>query len=422
MREKFEKNLWIILPALTLLLFPQMIFGMNLYGAMTLDSACITDLVGMSGSVNFPSFSYVYDYQMRKDKMVNPFYGYMTFGHYWYINNSYLSFPLTKLRAKIGRMHFVEGPGEFYHLFLGDSAGPFNGLSLRYAPNQFFTFKQDMILLDDINPRSLYYRRFTVHPLNGLSISYEESILFMRAFDPWYAFIMLPYPAIEVFRQEDPKSIWYQNINDNALVGFSANYDFSNSKVYAEFLADDLDMNFIFAPDKFQNPNKLAWLIGGKTKLLNAEITAEYAGATAYTFEKFTNTPDPYAYIAYPKYDKVDGNMLGYEYGENNDALKIKVGYPVDFGRLSMTYEHVRLGNRTPTDPWHELSNPPVGTHWLDGPVIETRNIIGVGTKVNLQKLTVEPSISYENIQNANLQKGVNTNKWTLSVSATYSW
>ena len=409
---------------LVLFLLPSIVIGMNLYGNITLNSAYTIDLMGVSGSVSFPSFSYVYDYQMRKDEMVNPFYGYMTLGHYWYINDSYFLFSLTDtdLRAKMGRMHFVEGPGKFYHLFLSDSAGPFNGLSLRYTPNSFFTFKQDMILLNDVNPRSLYYRKFTIHPLKGLSLSYEESILFMREFDPWYALVMLPYPAIQVFRQEDPKSSWYQDINDNALVGFSANYDFDRSKIYLEFLADDLDMNAIFAPNKFQNPNKLAWLVGGKTKLWNASITAEYAGATAYTFEKSPTTPASYAYIAYPKYNEVDGNMLGYKYGEDNDALEIRIEYPMNFGKLFTTYEHVRLGSRTPTVPWHGLSHVPHGTHWLDDPVTETRNTIDVGMQMKWQNLEFDSTLSYENIQNAELKEGVNTNNLSVSMSLGYDF
>ena len=406
-----------------LFLSPSIVLGINLYGNVTLSPSNLTDLVGASGIVNFPFLSYVYDFQMKRDNVLKPFYGYMTLDHYWYINNSYFYFHNnTDLQTKVGRMHFVEGPGEFYHLFLSDSAGPFNGLSFRYTPNSFFTFKQDMVLLNDIDPRSLYYRKFTIHPLEGLSLSYEESILFMREFDPWYAFVMLPYPAIQVFRQEDPKSSWYQDINDNALVGFSANYDFDSSKIYLEFLADDLDMNAIFAPNKFQNPNKLAWLVGGKTKLWNANITVEYAGATAYTFEKSPTTPASYAYIAYPNYNKVDGNMLGYKYGENNDAFKAQIVYPTKFGNLSMSYEHVRLGKRTPLIPWHGLSHAPSGTHWLDDSVIETRNIFGIQAQIDWQRLTFEPSISYEKIQNVDLQEGVNENDLTASIALTYSF
>jgi len=399
------------------------IFGLNLYGNFTLNSTNTTDLIGASGTIrlwNTPaaSMSYIFDFQMARNDLAMPFYGYMTFGHYWYINNAYFLFPLKNLRVKVGRMHFVEGPGKFYHLFLSDSAGPFNGLSIQYTPNNSFSFKQDMIFLNDINPRSLYYRRFTIHPLNGLSLSYEESVLFMREFDPWYAFVMLPYPAIEVFRQE--KSLWQQKFNDNAFVGFFMNYKFGISKVYSEFLADDLDMNFIFAPNKFQNPNKLAWLIGGQTELWNVKITAEYAGATAYTFETTTGASN-YAYVVYPSWNNIDQNMIGYKYGENNDALKIGIDYPMKFATLNMTYEHVRLGKRTPTVPWHGLSHVPSGTHWLDGSVIETRNIIGIDAQIKWRNLKLEPALSYENIQNADLRKGVNTNNWTFSISIAHN-
>ena len=406
-----------------LILFSSTVIGVSLYGNITLNSTYTTDLIGASGTVSFPSISYVYDFQMRRNSVTKPFYGYMTLDHYWYINNAYFYFHNKNFKIKVGRMHFVEGPGEFYHLFLSDSAGPLNGLSIYYKPNGFFNFKQDMISLNDVNPRSLYYRRFTVHLTKKFSISYEESILFMRAFDPWYAFIMLPYPAIEVFRGMNAP--WNQNnINDNALAGFSTNYDLSaKSRIYGELLIDDLDMNAIFAPNKFQNPNKIAWLLGAQFSALNSQITVEYAGATAYTFEKTSmSDPNGYAYVVYPNYDKVDGNMLGYKYGENNDAFKAQIVYPTKFGNLSVSYEHVRLGKRTPLIPWHGLSHAPSGTHWLDGPVIETRNIFGIGAQINWQRLTFEPSLSYEKIQNVNLQKGVDTNNWKMSVIVVYSF
>ncbi len=405
-------------------------FGLNIYGNLTLNSTNTTDLIGASSTVKLwqspsASLSYIFDFQMIRNGLATPFYAYMTLDHYWYINNAYFDYSSPNLSVDLGRMDFVEGPENYYHLFLDDNAGPFNGISIEATVNKFFTFKQDMILLNDINPRSLYWREFVFHPTSKFSIAYEEAILFMRFFDPWYAFIPLPYAAIEVLR-ETP-SPWAQNtsLNDNAFAGLWANYNFSDtSRIYSELLIDDFDMNMFF-PGKFQNPNKIAWLIGGQTNIGQLQIIGEFAGATAYTFESTTGEPD-YSYLAYPSWNNIDQNMIGYKYGENNAAVKVGLNYPISLGDLSsgilsFTYTNVHLGVRTPLVPWHGTSEPQ-GTYWLNDPVIETMNKFCLSAQMNFGNLIVEPALKYDNIQNVNLQSGVNGNLFSFSLTVDQKW
>ncbi|MGC9214930.1 hypothetical protein [Athalassotoga sp.] len=405
-------------------------FGLNIYGNLTLNSTNTTDLIGASSTVKLwqspsASLSYIFDFQMVRNSLATPFYAYMTLDHYWYINNAYFDYSSPNLSVDLGRMDFIEGPENYYHLFLDDNAGPFNGISIEATVNKFFTFKQDMILLNDINPRSLYWREFVFHPTSKLSIAYEEAILFMRYFDPWYAFIPLPYAAIEVLR-ETP-SPWAQNtsLNDNAFAGLWANYNFSDTtRVYSELLIDDFDMNMFF-PGKFQNPNKIAWLIGGQTNIGQLQLIGEFAGATAYTFESTTGEPD-YSYLAYPSWNNIDQNMIGYKYGENNAAVKVGLNYPISLGDLSsgilsFTYTNVHLGVRTPLVPWHGTSEPQ-GTYWLNDPVIETMNKFCLSAQMNFGNLIVEPALKYDNIQNVNLQSGVNGNLFSFSLTVDQKW
>ncbi|MGC8699300.1 MAG: hypothetical protein ACP5RE_03900 [Candidatus Acidifodinimicrobium sp.] len=405
-------------------------FGLNIYGNLTLNSTNTTDLIGASSTVKLwqspsASLSYIFDFQMIRNGLATPFYAYMTLDHYWYINNAYFDYSSPNLSVDLGRMDFVEGPGNYYHLFLDDNAGPLNGLSVEVTMNKYFTFKQDMILLDDINPRSLYWREFVFHPTSKFSIAYEEAILFMRYFDPWYAFIPLPYAAIEVLRETS--SPWAQNtsLNDNAFAGLWANYNFSDTtRVYSELLIDDFDMNMFF-PGKFQNPNKIAWLIGGQTNIGQLQLIGEFAGATAYTFESTTGEPD-YSYLAYPSWNNIDQNMIGYKYGENNAAVKVGLNYPISLGDLSsgilsFTYTNVHLGVRTPLVPWHGTSEPQ-GTYWLNDPVIETMNKFCLSAQMNFGNLIIEPALKYDNIQNVNLQSGVNGNLFSFSLTVDQKW
>jgi len=422
----------IFLLSIFLLSLAGLVFGLNLYGNFTINSTNTTDLIGASSTVRLwqtptASLSYVFDFQMVRNGLATPFYAYMTLDHYWYINGAYFEYLSPNLSVNLGRMDFVEGPGNYYHLFLDDNAGPLNGLSVEATVNKYFTFKQDMILLNDINPRSLYWREFVLHPTDKLSIAYEEAILFMRFFDPWYAFIPLPYAAIEVLR-ETP-SPWAQNtsLNDNAFAGFWTNYNFSNTtRIYSELLIDDFDMNMFF-PGRFQNPNKIAWLIGGQTNLGKMQLIGEFAGATAFTFEKTsTSDPDGYAYVVYPSWNNIDQNMIGYKYGENNAAVKVGLNYPVTIGDLStgilsFTYTNVHLGVRTPLIPWHGGPEPQ-GTYWLNDPVLEVMNKFCLSAQMNFGNLMVEPALYYDYIQNVNLQSGVNENLFSFSLTVDQHW
>ncbi len=400
-------------------------FALNIYGNFTLNSTNTTDLIGASSTVRLwhtpsASLSYIFDFQMVRNTLATPFYAYMTLDHYFYVNGAYLDYSSPNLSVDVGRMDFVEGPGNYYHLFLDDNAGPLNGISVEATINKYFTFKQDMILLNDISPRSLYWREFVFRPTSKFSIAYEEAVLFERYFDPWYAIIPLPYAAIEVLR-ETP-SPWAQNtsLNDNAFAGFWTNYNFSDtSRIYSELLIDDFDMNMFF-PGRYQNPNKIAWLIGGQTNIGKLQLIGEFAGATAYTFETTTGATN-YAYVVYPSWNNIDQNMIGYKYGENNAAIKVGLNYPVTLGdlstgTLSLTYTNVHLGLRTPLEPWQGKSEPQ-GTYWLDDPVLEVMNKFCLSAQMNFGNLMIEPALHYDYVQNLNLQSGLNANLFSLSLT-----
>jgi hypothetical protein len=123
----------IFLLSIFLLSLAGLVFGLNLYGNFTINSTNTTDLIGASSTVRLwqtptASLSYVFDFQMVRNGLATPFYAYMTLDHYWYINSSYFEYASPNLSVNLGRMDFVEGPGNYYHLFLDDNAGPLNGL------------------------------------------------------------------------------------------------------------------------------------------------------------------------------------------------------------------------------------------------------------------------------------------------------
>lgn len=133
-------------------------------------------------------------------------------------------------------------------------------------------------------------------------------------------------------------------------------------------LIDDINMNRFLSPESYQNPDKIAFLIGFSGRRDPVRFTIEVAGATAYTFER-TRADKPYEYVffegtSYP----IEKNMIGYKYGENNIACVIDFEYRFANWTFSLGWESVIFGTRTPHLPWHGGSMPS-GTRWLIGEI-----------------------------------------------------
>ena len=113
------------------------------------------------------------------------------------------------------------------------------------------------------------------------------------------------------------------------------------------------------------------------------------AGALKYTFEPITtqagqDAQSAYGYTYYPDVESSVGggsfrslnitdNSVGYQYGENNLALRVT--YDNSFGPhlgWNTNLELLIAGNNSPSNPWQDATaSNDVGTHWLDDPVLQ---------------------------------------------------
>ncbi|MFW6121780.1 MAG: hypothetical protein ACOC80_12920 [Petrotogales bacterium] len=311
-------------------------------------------------------------------------------GHRWYNDSGYFYHESDELTVKVGLQQFSIGQGNEYPLFYRSEVGSFNGLSLKWTPVECFTFNNSLILIrfapfgvvgtegDKGFSKSFYYRSYTFK-YGNLNFGFHDSILFIdRNFDPWYAFSLLPYSAVQEIRHmSGPEK---EEINDNAMIGVFASYEPNNFRLYADLLIDDINANVILNPSN-QTVTKLAANAGADYKTDTLSINIEGAISSAYVFAR-TNSSLPYEHSKGEKENVnnyiIEENMLGYKYGENSSSIILKFEHTIG---LYGSYENVLIGTREPWNPWHGEPTYEQGTNFFLGGIRETRNILKVGFK-----------------------------------------
>jgi hypothetical protein len=178
------------------------------------------------------------------------------------------------------------------------------------------------------------------------------------------------------------------SLNDNSILGFFCDWKRGDLGLDAQFLVDDINMNRFFNPSAEQNPDKIAWTVGGSWVTELGTFRVDQAGALKYTFEPFGSSSGntAYGYSFYPdtefllngSYSAIDieGNNVGYIHGENNAAFM--ASWERRLGAISAraNLELTLTGSQSPANPWHEYldwTEGGQGTKWLDEAVLEKR-------------------------------------------------
>ncbi|TYC03011.1 MAG: hypothetical protein FXF54_00750 [Kosmotoga sp.] len=324
-------------------------------------------------------------------------------GHRWYNSSGYFFHESDKLTLKLGLQSFSIGLGNEYSLFFRKDVGSFNGLSLRWSPSNYFTFRDSLILVrfapygvvgtegDKGFSKSFYHRSYTFNYAD-FSFGFHDSILFIdRNFDPWYAFSILPYTAVQEIRHmSGPEK---ERINDNAMVGAFISYEPGKLRLYTDLLIDDINANAVLNPSN-QTVTKLAINAGADYNAGYLTINIEGAISSAYVFAR-TNASLPYEHSKGEKENVedyiIEENMLGYKYGENSSSIILKFEHEIG---LYGSYENVLIGTREPWNPWHGEPTYEQGTNFFLGGVNETRNILKIGFKKNFTLLSLFTNVN----------------------------
>lgn len=365
----------------------------------SLYNATVDNFLTMGIKIGYESenFTFIASINAANDKLYNDqfsegyYYGfYFNFGEElikYRINNSLISF------GKCNLGDLVYSP---YTLFISSNNFPRNVLEYRYEDERFIYITRwielnnlNSVLPDYEKYRSANYKVYVIKYEN-FRFGYEEINVYVgKNFD--FEYFANPVPGFFIQYVNSNGRPFAEGLGEsNFLMGFFADYFEKEKYLYIQVLIDDININRFLHPESFQNPDKIAWSIGGSFKSNFGKFGIYHAGATKYTFQPSSESGRKayygYTYFPFLTYQKNSKTIIfppellyaGYKYGENNLAFLFEyvprgfIGEGAnDIGKLSL--EYVVLGERSPVNPWGEASTFPEGTHFLDDPILEHR-------------------------------------------------
>jgi hypothetical protein len=210
-------------------------------------------------------------------------------------------------------------------------------------------------------------------------------------------YFMIPLPSFFVqYIASAPGRPWTEAADDNSIMGFFADYSKDEYYAYAQLLVDDFNSNRLWAPNESQNPDKLAWSIGGTMDIEIKDLALGkfgiyHAGATAYTFESIgaVDYNPMYGYSYYPSDSfssgatilpiAVEDNMVGYQHGENNLSFLLTWAREIFGVEAAAELEFTISGSKSAGNPWHDFvyyTEGGQGTRLLDDAVLEKKLLL----------------------------------------------
>ncbi len=395
--------------ALAILLIPSVLFG--LFDLSLSLSSDLTDEFFIGIDLPLESFYASAELRISNDgRFFDPAHNRFYFGHYFQVTKGWIEYDSGGLKIKAGRFVPKDEVDSPYSLFISSERNSFVSALISYENKDFF-FKTEWLGLTNkfndlgVSERGANYRVFGIK-LGKIRIGYQEAVIYTeRYFDFEYFFNPVPNFFTQYTRLNTV--VVREGTNDSSILGFFTDYSNGNSYFYAQILVDDFNMNRFYGG--FQNPDKIAWSIGGGLKTRFGEFKLYHAGATKYTFEpSLSGLHDEYFH--YPTLTVHLGSStrtllpqegyIGYKYGENNIAFLFEYSPLLEWIDLFVGFEHVISGVRSPINPWHEEKDVPEGTHLLDDEILEKLSRFYLKVSKKFENLKVFLTGEYVRVQN----------------------
>jgi hypothetical protein len=309
---------------------------------------------------------------------------------------------LAPFSMRVGRFTHSDTVSSPYSLFVSSQPIPALLLDLSVDSEAFFYTSRWLGLnrksrLPDVEDRGANIRTYGVR-FNQLRVGFQDALVYAdRQFDLEY--LLNPIPGIFLqYAKVATGSPWSETGNDNSIMGLFADYTDPAFYTYAQLLVDDFNANAFLNPDSSQNPNMIAWSVGGSVPTTIGEFGFYHAGATKYTFQSFgagsvgSATDLKYGYTYYPAVEYAVGaesraiapedNYIGYLHGENNLAFLVNYQQTFDPVLVRGSLEYTLSGSKSPANPWQEynfwnepdwISDGVPGTRFLDDDYLESK-------------------------------------------------
>lgn len=310
-------------------------------------------------------------------------------GFYFYMKNGGIILDFDRYKFSFGRLQHYDIVDSPYSLFISSKGLPAVILDFNYEDDEFF-YETRYIELNrestlNYPDRGANLKAYGIK-FGNFRLAYEESAVYVNtSFDIEYFVNVIPNFFVQYVNISYGKP-WTHGYNANSIMGFSLDYTDENKYFYGQILVDDINTNRVFAPDSYQNPDKIAWSLGGSIETEYGKFGLYNAGATKYTFQPSGNGQNLYyGYTYYPdvtyNYDgeKVilpEENYIGYYNGENNIAFMGTYFNNVNGININGSFEYVISGSKSPANPWGEYavwSEGGQGTHFLDDKILENK-------------------------------------------------
>lgn len=354
---------------------------------------------------NSNSFQFLVDVALLNNKIYSdPFSEGYYGGFYFLMKDSLISLKLQDSKITFGKTNLGDIINTPYSLFISSINYPRNVLEYKYEDQRFIYITRwielnnlQNISNQDEKFRSANYKLYAVK-LGNFRFGYQESNVYVgKNFD--FEYFANPIPGFFIQYVNSAGRPFPEGLGEsNFIMGFFLDYKDDTKYLYSQVLIDDINMNRFFYPQSFQNPDKIAWSIGGIFSQEHGKIGLYHAGATKYTFqpslEYGSNLYYGYTYFPYLTYNVGNKTVIfppellyvGYKYGENN--LSFLAEYESNIIKnLKIGLEYVILGERSPINPWGDKTSFPQGTHLLDDPVLEHRLLTTITLSFELSQV-----------------------------------
>ncbi len=362
------------------------------------------------------------DFSLKNDEKYRyePWQDITMFGYYYLLKEGYVGINLNEnTEVEIGQIIPKDEIESKYSLFFNDRTeiGKYS-VNFKYENDNFY-YKSNWMLLNkdsalEFQDRGMNYKTYGLKT-GDFKIGLQDVILYKdRSFDPYYFLNPFPSTMIQEIRYTYTAP-WVQKkeiVDDSAIIGLFTEYKNEKSDYFLQLFVDDLNLNRIFNPESYQNPDKLAWSIGTKQNTNVGTFGFYHAGATKYTSQR-TRADRQTEYTYYPsseyynpEYDSetkilhYKENYIGYPYGEN--SISFLVDYSNHYKNTDnyLSLEYAISGEKSPHVPWgadedHE------GTQLLNDDVLEHFIELYLQSTVNVtDRITIIPGIKINHYTN----------------------
>ncbi|WP_103065707.1 MULTISPECIES: hypothetical protein [unclassified Petrotoga] len=333
--------------------------------------------------------------------------------HYFLIENSYITLRNDDQTLELsgGIKQLKDEVNSPYSLFLSSNNIPLVNLDVGYEDEHFFFETMWVQLVSENNtnfatPTAMNYKTYGLK-FGNFRVGYQDVLVYNRAFDFFYFLNPMPAYFAQEIRAIENRMPWWENINDNSIMGFFFDYKDPNYYIYSQLLVDDFNTNRFFNPEERQNPDKVAFSSGLNLASSLGTFGVYGAFATQYTFQPgggpgYTIYPESiYSYeknnVVFEEGIDFTDNYIGYKYGENTVSFLVDYDYTYNnWFNLYSSFETVFSGRKSPT----ENTAPDEGTYLLDDPLLEKRYVYTIATNFYFNNLEFNLSADMGVIQN----------------------